>query len=62
MKRTKKNIIVGVTRDAAEEAFGVFAKADAQIQKITAEIELACAKIREKHASRLSELETEKKE
>lgn len=62
MKRTKKNIIVGVTRDAAEEAFGVFAKADAQIQKITAEIELACAKIREKHASRLSELETEKNE
>ena len=48
--RKKKTIISGVTREAAEAAFGQYAKADAQINKINAEIELACAKIREKHA------------
>ena len=51
--RKKKTIISGVTREAAESAFGQYAKADAQINKINAEIELACAKIREKHADSL---------
>jgi phage host-nuclease inhibitor protein Gam len=60
MKREKKTIISGVTRVAAEEAFANYAKADAQSAKITAEIELQCAKIREKYQNRLSELDTEK--
>lgn len=61
-KRQKKTIISGVTRDAAEEAFGAYAKAEAMTQKIQADIELQCAKIREKHAPRLAELEAEKQE
>jgi len=59
-KRTKKTIISGVTRDAADEAFAQYAKADAQMGKITADIELQCAKIREKYAGKLSELEQER--
>lgn len=61
-KREKKVIITGVTRDAADEAFANYAKADAQSAKITADIELQCARIREKYATRLSELETEKEQ
>nr|DAO18610.1 MAG TPA: hypothetical protein [Caudoviricetes sp.] len=59
-KREKKVIITGVTREAADEAFASYAKADAQSAKITADIELQCAKIREKYANRLAELEGEK--
>ena len=43
--RKKKTIISGVTREAADEAFASYAKADAQCAKINAEIELQCAKI-----------------
>lgn len=59
-KREKKTIITGVTREAADEAFASYAKADAQSAKITADIELQCAKIREKYANKLAELEGEK--
>ena len=38
-KRQKKTVITGVTREAAEEAFGIYAKTDAQIEKINAEID-----------------------
>lgn len=55
-KRQKKTVITGVTREAAEEAFGKYAKADAQIEKINAEIDLQCAKIREKYQQKLGEL------
>ncbi|MBQ9178437.1 MAG: host-nuclease inhibitor Gam family protein [Prevotella sp.] len=60
MTRKKKTIIVGVTRDQADEAFASYAKSDAQIQKINAEIDLQCARIREKHADRLSVLTLER--
>lgn len=56
-KRQKKTIITGVSKEAAEEAFATYAKADAERAKITAEIELQCAKIREKHQERLSQLQ-----
>lgn len=59
-KREKKVIITGVTREVADEAFAAYAKADAQSAKITADIELQCAKIREKYANKLAELEGEK--
>lgn len=59
-KREKKVIITGVSREAADDAFATYAKADAQSAKITADIELQCAKIREKYAVRLSELDEEK--
>lgn len=55
-KRQKKTVITGVTREAAEEAFAQYAKADAQIEKINAEIDLQCAKIREKYQSQLGTL------
>ena len=47
-KREKKVIISGVTRESADEAFAIYAKADAQSMKIIADIELQCAKIRER--------------
>lgn len=59
-KREKKVIITGVTRESADEAFAIYAKADAQSAKITADIELQCAKIREMYAGRLAELDSEK--
>lgn len=60
MARKKKTIIVGVTREQADDAFANYAKSDAQIQKINAEIDLQCAKIREKYADRLSVLTIER--
>lgn len=39
-KREKKVIISGVTRESADEAFAIYAKADAQSMKIIADIEL----------------------
>lgn len=58
-KRAKKTIISGVTREQADAAFAQYAKATAQSEKITAEIELQCAKIREKYASQLATLNSE---
>jgi len=59
-KREKKVIITGVTREAAEDAFAMYAKADASVQKIKAEIELKCAQIRERFQDKLTALEAEK--
>lgn len=59
-KRQKKVVISGVTREAADEAFATFAKADASINKIQAEIELQCAKIREKRQADLTSLMAER--
>lgn len=58
--RKKKTVIQGVTREAADQAFAVYAKADASIDKINAEIELQCAKIREKHQADLTRLTAER--
>ncbi len=60
MARTKKTIITGVSRESADEAFASYAKASAESAKITAEIELQCAKIREKYATKLADLDVEK--
>lgn len=59
-KRQKKTIISGITREAAEAAFSDYAKAAAKSDKLTADIELQCARIREKYASELAQLEQEK--
>ncbi len=58
--RQKKTVISGVTREAADVAFATFAKADASINKIQAEIELQCAKIREKRQGDLTRLTAER--
>ena len=52
-KREKKAIISGVTREAADEAFATYSMAEAHAAKITADIELQCAKIRGKYADKL---------
>lgn len=59
-KRQKKTLIQGITTDQANDAFAQYAKADAQIQKINADIELQCAKIREKRADELTRLADER--
>lgn len=61
-QRKKKVIITGVSREAADEAFGTYAKADAEISKINASMELQFAKIREKWAERLTRLAGEREE
>ena len=58
--RQKKTIISGVTREAADVAFATYAKADASINKIQADIDLQCAKIREKWQDRLAVLSAER--
>ncbi len=58
--RKKKVIITGVSREAADEAFATYAKSDAQLQKINADIELQCAKYREKYADKLATLTEER--
>lgn len=58
--RQKKTVISGVTREAADNAFAAFAKADASINKINADIELQCAKIREKRQAELTQLTAER--
>jgi len=54
--RQKKTLIQGITAEQANEAFAVYAKADASINKIQAEIELQCAKLRERRADELTRL------
>ena len=58
--RQKKTLIQGIMAEQANDAFASYAKADAQIQKINADIELQCAKIREKRADELTRLSEER--
>ena len=58
--RQKKTLIQGISQEQANDAFATNAKADAQIQKINAEIELQCAKIREKRSDELTRLGEER--
>lgn len=58
--RQKKTLIQGITAEQANDAFANYAKADAQISKINADIELQCAKIREKRADELTRLSDER--
>ena len=60
--RQKKTLIQGITAEQANDAFAQYAKTDAQIQKINADIELQCAKIREKHADELTRLGEEREQ
>lgn len=60
VQRKKKVIVTGVSREEADEAFGVYATADAEISKINASMELQFAKIREKNAERLTLLQAER--
>lgn len=59
--RKSKVIVSGVTRGQMEDAFGEYAFADAKVQGITATMDAAITKIREKYADELAGYQ-EKKE
>jgi phage host-nuclease inhibitor protein Gam len=56
MKRVKKLVLTGTTREAADEAFKEYASAVAEITKVTAEIELECVRVRDARAGVLESL------
>ena len=58
--RQKKTLMQGISQEQANEAFAQYAKADAQIAKINADIELQCAKYRERYADRLTALDADR--
>lgn len=62
MAREKKKIISGVSREEMEQAFAEYAKADSQMQKINAEMELQCTRIREKNQAAMDALQQAKDE
>lgn len=53
-------MILNVSREQADEAFASYAKAEARINKIQADIELQCAKAREKYQNELAVLTAER--
>ncbi|KAA6323099.1 hypothetical protein EZS27_027431 [termite gut metagenome] len=60
--REKKVVITGVSRERMEEAFGMFAFADAKLQGINATMDAAITKIREKYADDLAKWQAQKDE
>ena len=61
--RTKKVLLPNdITREQAEEAFAKFAAADANQQKITAQMDVQITKIRDKYSEQLTELSEAKEE
>ena len=55
-KREKKTVYTGISSEQMEQAFADYAKADARQQKITAEMDIQMAKIREKWQDELTRL------
>lgn len=55
-KRMKKPVISGVSREMAEQAFAQYAKSQACLKKMQAEIELQCTRIREKYQDAQADL------
>jgi len=55
-KRESKTIIIGITSDQYEENFATYAKSDAEIQKLTASMDVRITAIRESYSPRLAEL------
>lgn len=54
--REKKTVYSGITSEQMEQAFADYAKADARQQKITAEMDIQMAKIRERWQDELAKL------
>lgn len=59
-KRTKKVVLSGITSEQMNQAFADFAQADAEIQRIAAEMDAEFTRIREENADRLSNLNATK--
>lgn len=55
-KREKKTVYTGISSEQMEQAFADYAKADAKQQKITAEMDVAMTRIREKWQDELAKL------
>jgi phage host-nuclease inhibitor protein Gam len=55
-KRVKKVVVIGTTREMADEAFKEYAEAVAELTKVTAEIELECVRIRDARAGQIETL------
>lgn len=55
-KREKKTVYTGITSEQMEQAFADYARADARQQKITADMDVAMTKIREKWQDELTRL------
>ncbi len=56
MAREKKVVHTGITAEQMEASFGEYSKADAQLQKITATIDVAVTNIRKKYADDIANL------
>ena len=59
-KRTKKVVRTGVTVEEMNQAFAAFAKSDAEIAEINAQMDAQFTEIRKKNADRLAELKKQK--
>lgn len=59
-KRTKKEVVTGVTSAQSEQAFTDFATADARIAKINADMDVQITKIRDKYAEELEKLKVDR--
>ena len=55
-KREKKTVYTGISSEQMEQAFADYARADARQQKITADMDVAMTKIREKWQDELTRL------
>jgi phage host-nuclease inhibitor protein Gam len=62
MVRQKKVLVQNVSREAAEQAFGDYAAADAKFQNISSKMDMEITKIRDKYSDQLAELSTLKEE
>ncbi|MCU0329336.1 MAG: host-nuclease inhibitor Gam family protein [Chitinophagales bacterium] len=60
--RTKKTILQNISEHTYQECLAAYAKSEAEIRKINAEIDLQTQKIREKYADRLKSFSTIKDE
>lgn len=61
-KREKKTVLTNISEGQMNEALTAYAKADAQIVKITADLDLAFTKLRDAKADELAKLDAQKSE
>lgn len=61
-KRVKKTVLTNISDEKMNEALAAYAKADASITKINADLDVKFTKLRDEKADELSKLETDKSE
>ena len=60
--RQTKKLHSNINREDAEQAFAEYASADAEVQKLTAQMDIQITKIREKYQDKLAELQEVKEQ